>query len=41
MGLYLVQRIVRGQGERVEVASTLGEGTTFTVYWGSPPTQAA
>ncbi|MGI4734799.1 MAG: PAS domain-containing protein [Janthinobacterium lividum] len=41
VGLYLVQRIVRSQGGRVAVASTVGEGTTFTVYWGSPPDQTA
>jgi PAS domain S-box-containing protein len=36
VGLYLVQRIVSSQGGHVEVASTLGEGTTFTVYWTVP-----
>lgn len=33
VGLYLVQRIVTSQGGRVEVASTPGQGTTFTIYW--------
>jgi PAS domain S-box-containing protein len=36
VGLYLVQRIVHSQGGHVEVASTLGEGTTFTIYWAQP-----
>lgn len=33
VGLYLVQRIVNSQGGHVGVISTLGEGTTFTIYW--------
>ncbi|NML67232.1 PAS domain-containing protein [Hymenobacter sp. RP-2-7] len=33
VGLYLVQRIVTSQGGRVEVASVIGQGTTFTIYW--------
>ncbi|MBJ6143473.1 PAS domain-containing protein [Hymenobacter sp. BT559] len=33
VGLYLVQRIVSSQGGRIEVASTVGQGTTFTIYW--------
>lgn len=37
VGLYLVQRIITSQGGHLEVASTVGEGTTFTIYW----TQAA
>ncbi|HET9506218.1 MAG TPA: PAS domain-containing sensor histidine kinase [Hymenobacter sp.] len=36
VGLYLVQRIVTSQGGHVEVASTVGEGTTFTIYWTQP-----
>ena len=36
VGLYLVQRIVRSQGGHLEVASTPGEGTTFSVYWTRP-----
>lgn len=36
VGLYLVQRIVASRGGRVEVASVLGEGTTFTIYWNQP-----
>ncbi|MGI4740121.1 MAG: sensor histidine kinase [Janthinobacterium lividum] len=33
VGLYLVQRIVRSHGGHVEVASTPGDGSTFTIYW--------
>ena len=33
VGLYLVQRIVRSHGGHVEVTSTPGEGTTFTIHW--------
>ncbi|GAB2456107.1 hypothetical protein GCM10011375_04150 [Hymenobacter qilianensis] len=33
VGLYLIQRIVTSRGGHLEVASTVGEGTTFTVYW--------
>jgi PAS domain S-box-containing protein len=36
VGLYLVQRIVSSQGGHIEVNSTVGEGTTFTVYWQTP-----
>jgi signal transduction histidine kinase len=36
VGLYLVQRIVHSHGGHVEVASTPGEGTTFTIYWTQP-----
>jgi PAS domain S-box-containing protein len=36
VGLYLVQRIVSSQGGHIEVDSTVGEGTTFTVYWQTP-----
>jgi PAS domain S-box-containing protein len=36
VGLYLVQRIVRSHGGHVKVASTPGEGTTFTIYWTRP-----
>lgn len=31
LGLYIVQQIVEGHGGRVEVRSTAGDGTTFTV----------
>jgi PAS domain S-box-containing protein len=37
VGLYLVQRIVRSQGGHVQVSSTVGEGTTFVIYWSTPP----
>ncbi|TGE24450.1 PAS domain S-box protein [Hymenobacter aquaticus] len=36
VGLYLVQRIVGSQGGHLAVSSTLGEGTTFTIYWHTP-----
>ncbi|MBC6989415.1 PAS domain-containing protein [Hymenobacter sp. BT491] len=32
VGLYLVNRMVRQVGGRIEVQSTLGEGTTFRIY---------
>jgi signal transduction histidine kinase len=32
MGLYLVNRIVQIHGGRLEVTSTVGEGTTFQIY---------
>jgi len=32
MGLYLVNRIVQDHGGRLEVDSTVDEGTTFRVY---------
>ncbi|HEY0095721.1 MAG TPA: HAMP domain-containing sensor histidine kinase, partial [Archangium sp.] len=31
LGLYIVDHIARAHGGRVEVSSTEGEGTTFTV----------
>lgn len=36
VGLFLVQRIVASQGGRLEAASTIGQGTTFTIYWTQP-----
>lgn len=32
MGLYLVNRIVQNHGGRLEVESTVGEGTTFQIF---------
>ncbi|MCC2547282.1 PAS domain-containing protein [Hymenobacter sp. BT175] len=34
IGLYLVNRILQGQGGRLEVESTVGEGTTFRAFFG-------
>ncbi|WP_400193252.1 PAS domain-containing protein [Hymenobacter sp. B81] len=33
LGLHLVQRIVSSHGGHLAVDSTVGQGTTFTVYW--------
>ncbi|ALW86877.1 hypothetical protein AUC43_18415 [Hymenobacter sedentarius] len=33
VGMYLVQRVVASRGGHLEVASTVGEGTTFTIHW--------
>jgi len=33
VGLYLVQRILTSRGGRLEVISTVGEGTTFLLHW--------
>jgi signal transduction histidine kinase len=33
VGMYLVQRIITSRGGRLDVASTVGEGTTFTIHW--------
>ncbi|KUG07750.1 PAS domain-containing sensor histidine kinase [Solirubrum puertoriconensis] len=33
VGLYLLQRIVNSRGGHIEVDSTPGTGTRFTVYW--------
>jgi PAS domain S-box-containing protein len=37
MGLAVVQQIVEGFGGRVEVASQLGQGTCFDVWWPAAP----
>ena len=36
IGLYMVKRMVENAGGRIEVHSTLGEGSTFTVYFPRP-----
>ncbi|HEX8425857.1 PAS domain-containing sensor histidine kinase [Hymenobacter sp.] len=33
VGIYLVQRIITSRNGHLEVKSTIGEGTTFTVHW--------
>ncbi|MFD2721325.1 PAS domain S-box protein [Hymenobacter monticola] len=33
VGMYLVQRIVASRGGHLEVSSTVGEGTAFTIHW--------
>lgn len=33
VGIYLVQRIITSRGGHLEVTSTIGQGTTFSVYW--------
>ncbi|WP_426059909.1 sensor histidine kinase [Hymenobacter sp. B1770] len=33
VGMYLVQRIITSRGGHLDVASTVGEGTTFTIHW--------
>lgn len=33
LGLATVRDLVRGQGGRVEVESTMGRGTTFAIHW--------
>jgi PAS domain S-box-containing protein len=33
VGMYLVQRILTSRGGHLDVASTVGEGTTFTIHW--------
>jgi len=32
LGLYIVHQIVHSLGGRIDVASTVGSGTTFTIY---------
>jgi signal transduction histidine kinase len=42
MGLWAVRQILTQHGGDIRVASTLGQGTTFTLFWPrtcSPPTQ--
>ena len=41
MGLALVRRLVEAHGGRVEVASTQGEGSRFTLIWPAGPGDAA
>ncbi|RYY08582.1 MAG: HAMP domain-containing histidine kinase, partial [Cytophagaceae bacterium] len=41
IGLYMVKKIVENVGGRVEVASTLGVGSTFTVFLPRPEASAA
>ena len=36
IGLYMVKRMLENTGGRIEVRSTLGEGSTFTVYFPAP-----
>lgn len=33
VGMCPVQRIITGRGGHLEVTSTVGEGTTFTIHW--------
>jgi PAS domain S-box-containing protein len=40
IGLFMVKRIVENAGGRVEVHSTLGEGTTFLIYFRHPSAQS-
>ncbi|TXK51336.1 PAS domain S-box protein [Pontibacter qinzhouensis] len=37
IGLYIVKRIIENNAGRIEVASELGQGTTFTVYFKQEP----
>ncbi|MDQ6856199.1 MAG: ATP-binding protein [Candidatus Dormibacteraeota bacterium] len=41
MGLALVSRMVDAHGARLEVASTVGEGTRFTLIWPASPAAAS
>ncbi|WP_187263456.1 CHASE domain-containing protein [Pontibacter beigongshangensis] len=41
IGLYIIKRIIENNGGRIEVASELGQGTTFTVYFKQEPVEVA
>ncbi|WP_205500500.1 CHASE domain-containing protein [Rufibacter psychrotolerans] len=41
IGLYIVKRIIENNGGRIEVNSTPGQGTTFTVYFKTEKTAVA
>ncbi|MFT2009711.1 CHASE domain-containing protein [Pontibacter sp. 13R65] len=41
IGLYIVKRIIENNGGRIEVASEVGQGTTFTIYFKQEPVAVA